>query len=101
MEWTVLISPIVSALVAVFGAYQAVKREADERERKYAAAIARLETKIAQLETKVDLLSDRVEKHNNTIERTFRLESEVDNLYHRYDEVRNDIKCITKTGGVE
>lgn len=81
MEWTVLISPIVSALVAVFGAYQAVKRQADERERKYAAAITRLETK-------VDLLSDRVEKHNNIIERTYKLETEVDNIYHRLDDLK-------------
>ena len=36
MEWASLISPIVSALVAIFGAYMAVKRQADERERKYA-----------------------------------------------------------------
>lgn len=81
MEWTVLISPIVSALVAVFGAYQAVKRQADERERKYAASIARLETK-------VDLLSERVEKHNNTIERTYKLETEVDNIYHQINELK-------------
>ena len=67
------ISPIVSALVAVFGAYMAVQRAADERERKQADSIARLETKL-------DLLSDRVDKHNNVIERTFRLEAEVDGL---------------------
>lgn len=75
MEWTFLVSPIVSALVAIFGAYMAVKRSADERERKYADSIARLETKL-------DLLSDRVDKHNNLIERTYKLEADVDTLKH-------------------
>ena len=35
MEWQVFISPIVSALVAIFGAYMAVKRQANERMRSY------------------------------------------------------------------
>lgn len=86
MEWTVLVSPIVSALIAVFGAYQAVKRQADERERKYADSIARLETKL-------DLLSDRVDKHNNLIERTYKLESDVEHL-------QSDVHDI-KIGGTE
>ena len=85
MEWTILISPIVSALIAVFGAYQAVKRTADERERKYADSIARLETKL-------DMLSDRVDKHNNLIERTYKLESDVEHL-------QSDMRI--KIGGTE
>ena len=93
MEWTALISPIISALIAVFGAYQAVRRTADERERKYADSIARLETKM-------DLLADRVEKHNNVVERTYRLEMEVNNLYNRYAEMRDDYKSM-KDGGAE
>lgn len=86
MEWTFFVSPIVSALIAVFGAYQAVKRQADERERKYADSIARLETKL-------DLLSDRVDKHNNLIERTYKLESDVEHL-------QSDVHDI-KIGGTE
>ena len=86
MEWTALISPIVSALIAVFGAYQAVKRTADERERKYADSIARLETKL-------DMLSDRVDKHNNLIERTYKLESDVEHL-------QSDVQGF-KIGGTE
>ena len=76
-----LLSPLVSALVAVFGAYQAVKRTADERERKYADSIARLETKM-------DVLSERVEKHNNLVERMSKAEVEINNLYHRYDDMK-------------
>ena len=93
MEWTMVVGWVVTALVAAFGSYQAVKRAADERERKYADSIARLETKL-------DMLSDRVEKHNQVVERTYKLETEVDNLYHRYDELHNDFKSI-KIGGTE
>lgn len=86
MEWAFLVSPIMSALIAVFGAYQAVKRTADERERKYADSIARLETKL-------DMLSDRVDKHNNLIERTYKLESDVKHL-------QSDVQGF-KIGGTE
>ena len=86
MEWSVLVSPIVSALVSIFGAYAAVKRAADERERKYADSIARLETKL-------DMLSERVDKHNNLIERTYKLESDVEHL-------QADVRDI-KIGGTE
>ena len=86
MEWTILISPIVSALIAVFGAYQAVKRTADERERKYADSIARLETKL-------DILADCVYNHNNLVDRTYTLESHVEHLL-------SDVHDI-KIGGTE
>ena len=78
MELQALISPIVSALIAVFGAYAATKRAADARAQKSAEQIARLETK-------VDLLSERVEKHNKIVERTYKLEAQVDDLLHRLD----------------
>lgn len=93
MEMAQVIGWVVTALVAVFGSYQAVKRAADERERKYADSIARVETKL-------DTLSARVEKHNKVIERTYKLETEVANLYHRYDELHEDYKSI-KIGGTE
>lgn len=69
-------SALVSAILAAYSAYAATKKAADERDRVQAAAIARLETK-------VDLLSDRVDKHNNLIERTYKLEADVANL-HEY-----------------
>ena len=81
MELQMFISPIVSALLAAFAAYTATKRAAEERERQYADSIARLETKM-------DILSERVEKHNNVIERTIALETEVTNIYHRLDDLK-------------
>lgn len=89
---TPFLSAIVSALVAIFGAYTATKRAAEDRERARDAldnerAIA-LQTELAELKTEMRLLSDRVEKHNSVIERTFKLETNVENLFHRYDELK-------------
>lgn len=78
MDFAVFISPIVSALLAFFGSYLA------------------LTNRITRLETMIETLSERVEKHNNVVERTYKLEVEVENLYQRYDELR-DIKI----GGTE
>ncbi len=74
MDITPYLGPIVTALIA-FGAT-------------YAAFSARL----TKLETMIDDLRRDVEKHNSVVERTYKLETEVGNLYHRYDELRNDVK---------
>lgn len=85
MEWTELIGFALTAVIAVFGSYTATKRINEERE-------LRLETKIARLEAKMDSLTSEVEKHNQMVERTYKLETEVDNLYHRYDELKGAAK---------
>lgn len=41
---------------------------------------ASLQQKIAVIEVQIDTLSDRVEKHNQVMERTFKLEQAVDDL---------------------
>lgn len=100
MEWTILISPIVSALIAAFGAYTATKRAAEERERAMEARMnerdIEIKSELAAIATEVKLLSQRTEKHNNVMERTYRLEADVENLYHRYDELKN-----IKIGGTD
>ena len=82
MDITPYLGPIVTALIA-FGAT-------------YAAFSARL----TKLETMIEDLRRDVEKHNQVVERTYKLETEVDNLYHRYDEMRDDLKDA-KIGGTE
>lgn len=79
MEFSAFIGPVLSALLAFAGSYLA------------------LTNRITRLETMIETLSERVEKHNNVVERTYKLEVEVDNLYHRYDELKDDIKI----GGTE
>lgn len=92
MEWTVLISPIVSAVIAVFGAYQATKRAAEERQHEIELRMSENQlatsTQLAEVQTEIRILSDRVEKHNNVIERTTALETEMNNVYHRLDELK-------------
>ena len=93
MEWTTMVGWLITVALAVFGSYQAAKRVADERER-------RTLEELAEIRIEIKHLIQEVEKHNRVMERTFRLESEVENLYHRYDELRGDIKEV-KIGGSE
>ena len=75
MEWTVLISPIASAMLAFAGSYLAFTN------------------RITRLEALIEALTERVEKHNNVIERTYKLEADVS---HLQDDVHN-----IKRGGTE
>lgn len=43
---------------------------------------------------RVDELSRKVEKHNEVVERTFKLESDTDILFKKQDELRDDIKRL-------
>lgn len=93
MEWTALISPIVSAIIAILGAYFGAKKATDEKLRE-------AQQNIAELRVEIKHLTAEVEKHNKVIERTYKLETEVDNLYHRYAELHDDYKTL-KIGGTE
>ena len=93
MEWTIMVGWCVTIAVAVFGSYQAAKRAADERERQTLEQLAEIRIEIKHL-------IQEVEKHNKVMERTYKLETEVDNLYHRYQELHDDYKDI-KIGGTE
>lgn len=101
MEWELFVGPIISALIAAYSAYTATKRAAEDRERSMLSQMNKcnieLKTELAEIGTEVRLLSDRVEKHNHMVERTYKLESDVANLFHRYDEIRDNIKI----GGTE
>ena len=72
MDFVLFISPIVSALLAFAGSYLA------------------LTNRITRLETLIETLSERVEKHNNIVERTYKLEADVATLHD-----------LTKVGGTE
>lgn len=71
MDFTPYIGTIVTVIIAVGGVY---------------AAIA---SRLTRLETMIETLTSTVEKHNNMVERTYKLEQDVDNLYHRYNELRD------------
>lgn len=70
MDITPYLGTIVTVIIAVGGVY---------------AAIA---SRLTRLETMITTLTRQTEKHNNVIERVYKLETEVENLYHRYDELK-------------
>lgn len=62
-------SGIVSAIVAAFGVYVAITN------------------RLTKLETLIDQLRDEVEKHNQMVERTYKLEADSETSWKRYDEL--------------
>lgn len=74
MDISPYVGTIVTVVLAVCGVY---------------AAIAQ---RLARLEAMIENLTTVTAKHNNVIERVYKLETEVDNLYHRYDEMQEQVK---------
>lgn len=72
MDITPYIGTIVTVIIAVGGFYIAIA------------------SRLTRLETLIDALTKTVDKHNHVVERTTKLEAEVENLYHRYDEIRKE-----------
>lgn len=90
MDITPYLGPIVTALIA-FGATYAA----------FSARLTKLETMI------VDLRRD-VEKHNSVVERTFKLETEMETVWKRVDELKErdsrietKMEQLHKIGGTE
>lgn len=92
MDLIPLISPFVTAIVAIVGSYAAFKNANNEK-------LEELHVQIAELSAKVDSLKGQVEKHNNVIERTFKLESDMHTAFKRIDELKErDEKLEEKIG---
>lgn len=70
MDISPYVGTIVTVIIAVGGVY---------------AAIA---SRLTRLETMIDTLTKSVEKHNSVAERMITAESDIRNLYHRYDELK-------------
>lgn len=64
-----IVSGVISAVLAAFGCYVAVTNR-----------LTKLETMIADL--RVD-----VERHNSIVERTYKAEQDITNIYHRVDRI--------------
>ena len=77
IEMSTLITPVLSALIgagsAAIGVYVAMSN------------------RLSVLETKMDNLADSVEKHNKVIERTYKVETDVSNIYHHIDDIKDEI----------
>ena len=50
--------------------------------------------RLTRLETKLDGLADIVDKHNKVVERTFKLESDLNTAFKHIDRLREDIERI-------
>lgn len=92
MELSAFISPVVTAIIAIVGSYAAFKNANNEK-------LEELHVQIAELAAKVDSLKGQVEKHNSVIERTYKLESDVNTAFKRIDELKaKDEKLEEKIG---
>lgn len=87
MEYLIgpIASGVISALVAAFGVYVAITN------------------RLTKLETLIEELRKDVEKHNHVIERTFKMESDLNTAFKHIDEQRDRIRRLenVKIGGTE
>ena len=81
MDISPYISPIVAAVIAIVGAYVAMKNANNAKFESLSIQIATLSQQMA------DLRAD-VEKHNSVIERTYKLETDMHTAYKRIDELK-------------
>ena len=90
MDFTLLIAPGVSVVIAFMVGYSAMKNVNNEK-------FNALSVQIATLQQAVDDLRGDVEKHNNVVERTGKLEADLNTAFKRIDELRaRDDKIETK-----
>lgn len=73
VELSVFIGPVISALCAFAGSWLAFS------------------TRLAKVEQKVDNLTTSVNKHNQVIERTFKLEERMDGALHSLDDLKEEV----------
>lgn len=71
MDISPYIGSIITVVIALLGFYGAIT------------------TRLTRLETKVDDLAEQTHKHNNVVERTYKLESDMHTAYKRIDELKD------------
>lgn len=98
MEYLIapMASGIISAIVAAFGVYVAITNRLTQLETQQKAdrdALMR----------EMHLMRSEVEKHNHVIERTFKMESDLNTAFKHIDEQRGRISRLenVKIGGTE
>ena len=74
MDFTPLIGPVLTAVITGGGVYAAITN------------------RLTRLETLIESLRAETEKHNSVIERTFKLESDMANIFHQLDEIKASLK---------
>ena len=87
MDFTPFIAPTVSIVVAIVGGYFAVTNAITRTVQALRVDITRIEQQL------IDLRAD-VEKHNQMVERTYRLEQDMKTAFHVIDELKESDKRI-------
>lgn len=64
------------------------------------ATYVAMSNRMTKLETLIDHLTKTVEKHNEVVERTFKLESDLHTAFKHIDLMRDEIKDV-KIGGTQ
>jgi len=81
VDITPYIGSIVTIIIAIVGGYVAMKNANNEK-------FSGISVQIAALSQQVTDLKDDVEKHNNAMERIYKLDSDMHTAYKRIDELK-------------
>lgn len=73
IEPSAFIGPVISAICAFAGSWLAFS------------------TRLARVETKLETIESKQDKHNNVIERVFKVEERLAYIDHAIDDIRNDM----------
>ena len=73
VDLTAFISPLIAAACTFAGSWLAFS------------------TRLARLETKLDAIEKKQDKHNNVIERVFKVEERLSYIDHAIDDIRSDM----------
>lgn len=84
------IAPVFTALLTALGVWMGMSNQ------------------VTAIKVEITNLTKQVEKHNSTVERTYKLESDTATMWKRIDELRNEVERLetkidglTKLGGTD
>lgn len=78
IDLSVFISPLIAAACAFAGSWFAFSN------------------RLARVETKLDTIEKKQDKHNDVIERTYKIEERLTYIDHAIDDIKNDINRYHK-----
>ena len=86
-EWATIIVAVLTLIGTVFTVWQGNKKTLQALDKQSSENDIKLDAKLnefkAVTETKIDALTKKVDKHNNLIERMYRVEGQIAELQHK------------------
>ncbi len=90
LDLNTLVAPLVTALLTALGVWMSMSNQ------------------VTAIKVEISNLTKQVEKHNSTVERTYKLESDTATMWRRIDELRQDVErvdnkvdALTRVGGTD